>query len=62
MSQPLEKIIILDFTNGEVHVFPFDSNTHDADGLVEELHEGGEISSPSNCQWMTVEELSIKIH
>lgn len=63
MSQPIGKIVILDFKTSEVHVFPYDHNTHEAEELVNELHENGEIeSSGSNCHWMTVDELNIKIH
>ena len=59
-----KKIIILDFSTAEVHVFPYDENVWD-DGkdFIEDENENGDIAlSLSNCQWMIVDDLKIEIH
>ena len=59
-----KKIIILDFSTAEVHVFPYDENVWSGgeDFIVDE-NEGGSVAmSASNCQWMIVDDLNIQIH
>lgn len=57
------KVIVLDFTDGSVQVFDYDQNIYeDVDEFIQYLEEGGFISGSSNCQWMAVKELNIKIH
>jgi len=54
------KIIILDFSTGEVHVYPYDINVWE-DAI--EFIECEEIGlNSNNCQWMTTDNLSIQIH
>jgi hypothetical protein len=54
------KIIILDFTIGEVHIYPYDLNIwEDAIELIESEEVG---LNSNNCQWMVVDELKLQIH
>jgi len=55
----MKKIIILNFSNGEVLVYQYDNNIwNDA----EEFLTSDEIDlNPNQCQWMIVDELTIKI-
>ena len=59
-----KKIIILDFSTAEVHVFPYDKNIwDDGEDFIEDENENGDIAlSLSNCQWMIVDDLKIEIH
>jgi len=59
-----KKIIILDFSTTEVHVFPYDKNVWDGgEDFIEDENENGDIAlSLSNCQWMIVDDLKIEIH
>ena len=59
----MKKIVILDFGNGEVYVYDYDSGRYDDAGdFVDYLHEIGDIGSgQNNCQWMVVEDLKINI-
>ncbi len=56
-------IIILDFSDGEVYVFPFDTGLFSNDNIedffeaINELHEL-ELQE-KNCQWMIKEHLKI---
>lgn len=57
----LQKIIILDFEVGKTYVCPFDKNVYE-DGehfIVKDPYELG--IRETNCQWMIVDELEIKI-
>lgn len=56
----MSKIIILDFTSAEVHVYNYDEAVwEDCEEFM--MHE--EINlNPNNCQWMVVNDLNIKIH
>jgi hypothetical protein len=60
----MKKIIILDFSTAEVHVFPYDENVWtDAEDFITDENENGSIAlSLSNCQWMIVDDLNIQIH
>jgi hypothetical protein len=60
----MKKIVILDFSTAEVHVFSYDSNVWDSGedffaGLAETTEHN---FSESNCQWMILDELKIQIH
>ena len=59
-----KKIIILDFSTAEVHVFPYDENVwSDEEDFIVDENEGGSVAmSASNCQWMIVDDLNIQIH
>ena len=58
-----QKIIILDFESGEVHVFPYDRFAYeDGEDFFEAINEYGYNFGDSNCQWMIVDELNIEIH
>lgn len=58
----MQKIIVLDFTTSEVHVFPYDINIYEEiEDFIEEQVSNQLISKVSNCQWMVVEELILKI-
>lgn len=53
------KIIILDFTRGEVVVYDYDLNIW---GDAIEFLESEEIGlNSNNCQWMIVDKLNIRI-
>lgn len=56
------KIIILDFTTTEVHIFPYDDSFGNAEEYMQVLEEDGSITSVSNCQWMVVDDLKLQIH
>jgi len=60
----MKKIIILDFSTAEVHVFPYDENVWDdgEDFIVDENENGSIALSLSNCQYMILDELNIQIH
>ena len=52
-----KNIIILDFSTGEVHIFPYDEN------ILVSLEEDKLYNfNISNCQYMIVDELKINIH
>lgn len=56
----MKKIIILDFSTAEVHVYPYDESIWE-DCI--EFIESEEIGlNSNNCQWMVVDELNIQIH
>lgn len=58
----MSNIIILDFSTTEVHVFPYDNHVWESgeDFIAQDPYELG--LKESNCQYMIVEELNIKIH
>jgi hypothetical protein len=60
----MKKIIILDFSTAEVHVFPYDENVwSDGEDFITDENENGNIAlSLSNCQFMIVDDLNIQIH
>ena len=54
------KIVVLDFETGQVHIYPYDINVWE--DCVEFL-ESAEIGlNSNNCQWMTVDNLTLQIH
>jgi hypothetical protein len=56
----MKKIIILDFTTGEAHVYPYDENVWEDCIEFIECDEVGLNSN--NCQWMTTDNLNLIIH
>jgi hypothetical protein len=58
-----EKIIILDFSTGEVHVFPYDEDLYEdaSDFLENDICKELGIRE-SDCQYMVVDQLNIQIH
>jgi hypothetical protein len=52
-----KKIIILDFSVGEVHIFPYDENIwEDGEDFLEgHYSEEGQTFKGSQCQWMIVD-------
>lgn len=50
------KIIILDFSTGEVHIFDFDHQKHGTgeEFLIENFSEQGQTFKEGQCQWMIV--------
>jgi len=52
------KIIILDFSKGEVHIHDYDINLYNDDT---EWFENSNYNQ-KDCQWMIVENLNIQIH
>lgn len=62
----MKKIIILDFEKGEVHIFNFDRNIFKEDDIqyyFDVLNDNFNLHlTESNCQWMIVDNLNLKIH
>jgi hypothetical protein len=64
----MQKIIIMDFSVGEVHIFSYDPNVWENGEhfLTEHFSEQGTTFKEQNCQWMIVtigeEPLPIYIH
>ena len=60
----MKKIIILDFSTAEVHVFPYDDSIwSDGEDFITDENKGGSVTlSLSNCQWMIADNLNIQIH
>jgi len=62
----MKKIIILDFSTAEVHIFPFDENIYSNDDIINffnDMNEEGDYNfKESQCQWMIVDELKLEIH
>jgi hypothetical protein len=56
----MKKLIVLNFTNGEVHIYPYDENIWDSPEDVTD--EYGDLIIDNNCQYMVVEELKLQIH
>ena len=57
-----EKLIVLDSSTGEVHIFPYDGNIHEDPEDFLDCDDIREIISPSNSVWMVTNGLKIKIH
>lgn len=59
----MNKIIILDFRNGEVTILNYDTNIwSDAEEYITFLYDEGLIQSlPTDCQWMINKELILNI-
>lgn len=53
----MTKIIILDYSTCEIHVFDFDENQHESgeDFLINHHSEHGETFKLSQCEWMIVD-------
>ena len=58
------KIIILDFSTPDVHIFDYDKNVYsDGEEFIERMNDLDELSCRvQDCQWMIVKDLTIKIH
>lgn len=53
----MKKLIVLDFTSGEVHVYSFRENKKESEEiLMENDHQ------VSNCEWMVTEDINLIIH
>lgn len=61
----MKKIIILDFETGETIIAGFDTNMYKEDDITEffdALNDVHDLAlSESNCQWMIVKELNLKM-
>jgi len=59
----MKKIIILDYTSGEVYVFNYDSNIFtDFSDFCNVINEEYDLNLyERNCNWMIVDELKINI-
>lgn len=57
----MQKIIILDFSTGEVHIFNFDQKTFDDGESFMEAHPEY-CFKESQCEWMITEEIKLNIH
>ena len=62
----MKKIIILDFSTTDVHIFDFDENCYSNDDIVQFFEDENEVHdlnlSESNCQWMITGQLNLQIH
>tara|TARA_R110000868_G_scaffold38450_4_gene134537 strand:+ start:2597 stop:2854 length:258 start_codon:yes stop_codon:yes gene_type:complete len=56
----MKKLIVLDFTTAEVHIYPYDENIWECP--EDFADENGNLILNSNCQWMVVDELKLQIH
>lgn len=53
----MQKIIVLDFSTAEVHIYTYNANKKEAeDVLAENNHR------ESECQWMICDEIKLLIH
>jgi len=56
------KIIILDFSTGEVFIFPYDENIYDnAEGFFDSAYCTEKGIRETNCQYMVSDNLNIQI-
>jgi len=61
----MNKIIILNFENGEVHIFDYDNKKYEdpSDFFIDINETYKDIHlRENNCQYMIVEDLTIEIH
>lgn len=60
----MKKIIILDFSTAEVHIFPYDDNVYsDGEEFIQRMNDIDElICKVQDCQWMITDDLNIQIH
>ena len=59
MKENIKKIIILDYSTGEVLIKDYDENIWDyAEDMTD---EDGNLILHSDCNWMIVDELNLKI-
>ena len=56
----MKKLIVLDFTSSEVHIYPYDENIWECP--EDFADENGITVLDSNCQWMVVDELKLQTH
>lgn len=55
-------IIILDYSVGDVNIFPYNDSMGPIEDYIEELAGDNKISSVNNCDYMVVEDLKLQIH
>ena len=53
----MKKLIVLNFSTAEVHVYTFDESTKEAEEVMEENNH-----NENDCQWMIVDEIKLTIH
>lgn len=53
----MKKLIVLDFTSGEVHVYSFREKKKEPEDIL--MHNNHQVS---NCEWMVTEEINLIIH
>lgn len=60
----MKKIIILDFTTGDVHIFNYDSNIYeDFSDFIEFINKEYGLSLKENqCNYMVVDKINMIIH
>ncbi len=59
----MEKIIILDFSTSEVHIFTMDTNEFsESEDFLSHLEQTNQISCVKDCEWMIASQLNIQIH
>jgi hypothetical protein len=59
----MKKIIILDFSTSEVHVFNYDTNIYEEyEDFYTAMDDEGYNFTDSNCQCLITENLNIQIH
>ena len=56
----MKKLIVLNFTSSEVHIYPYDENIWECP--EDFADENGITVLDSNCQYMVVEEVKLLIH
>lgn len=55
----LKKLVVLDYGDGTVTVYPYDENIWESP--EDYTDENGNYVLDSNCNWMVVDDLTIKI-
>jgi hypothetical protein len=56
----MKKLIVLDHGTREVHIYNYDENIWESP--EDFTDEDGHYLLDSNCEWMVVDELNIKVH
>lgn len=60
----MKYITILNFKNGEIHIFSYPNHIKDDfEHIIEYIEENYNISfSENNCQWIIQDKLNLQIH
>ena len=59
----MQKIIILDFRLGDVHVFDYDTNIYeDYEDFYTAMNEEGYVFTDDDCHCLITDNLNIQIH
>lgn len=53
----MKKLIVLDFSTGEVHLYSFNERKKEAEEMLDDNNH-----SENNCQWMICSEIKLTIH